>query len=90
MKVLGKVSKEVIIIEASKDEIQNIMGEQAWSHNDSPPVGTEFKVGSMYARARDTIDTYKELKSKFESIRNQMSTLLKRVAEYEETEDTAK
>jgi len=36
-------------------------------------------VSPMYKEAKETLETYAELKTKFESIRNQLSTLLKRM-----------
>ena len=36
-------------------------------------------VGEIYQEAKDTLSAYEELKTKFESIRNQLTTLLKRM-----------
>ena len=36
-------------------------------------------VGEIYKEAKDTLSAYEELRTKFESIRNQLTTLLKRM-----------
>jgi len=40
----------------------------------------DIPVSGMFAHAQDTIAAYKTLKSKFESIRNQLTTLMKKMA----------
>lgn len=39
----------------------------------------DIPVGEIYKEAKDTLSAYEELKTKFESIRNQLTTLLKRM-----------
>ena len=39
-----------------------------------------FPVSDIYKNAKETLSSYEELRTKFESIRNQLSALLKKMA----------
>ena len=39
----------------------------------------DIPVSEIYGHAKDTLGAYEELRTKFESVRNQLSTLLKRM-----------
>jgi len=39
----------------------------------------DYPVSTIYKEARETLSAYEELRSKFESIRNQLSTLMQRM-----------
>jgi len=95
MKVLAYGGSNNVVVNMSEKELLNLAGfdcqrdfEQAigctvrgqhYEIANSLLKVENIPVGEIYNEAKDTLSAYEELKSKFESIRNQLTTLLKRM-----------
>jgi hypothetical protein len=56
----------------------------------SKSVGSKFPISSIYMSAKETLTAYSELKTKFESIKNQLNVLLGKMETLKQKEETKK
>ena len=97
MKVIGSVAKEMFLVEISSRELSNLAGfdyesgfEEAfgcktdnyYSHDLKKLTEVEnIPVSEIYSEVKETLSAYEDLRSKFESIRNQLTTLMKKMVQ---------
>jgi hypothetical protein len=91
MKIIGK-TKEGYIVEVSNIEIANLAGDgydghicfesenRTYTFRDLP-VGFCVLVSDMYQKARETLDSFGDISSKFKSVSTSIQTLLKYMEE---------
>ncbi len=95
MKVLGSVKQNSFLVEIDADELCNLAGfdydsefekafgcklDSYYTHETKALVAVEnIPVGAIYSEAKETLSAYEDLRTKFESIRNQLTTLMKKM-----------
>ena len=95
MKVIARTTQDSLLVDMTIGELRNLAGfnhysdfDKAFGSNtDSYEYNLEslqnienIPVGDMYKEAKETLSAYQVLRTKHESIRNQISTLLKKMA----------